>query len=195
MKQYKTVISYFVLAILILPGISLASSRVYSEGGFYEAAPVKTEGQVTTTTSGSSMTVINPADALPNNILGIHIKTKAERDAERAAEEAALARKAEEQRVARNADGTFAYGYTNGSGAQYASGAQYVDARTTRLATTRTNSLNVAAAGTTTLAGFFPTTFWGWVLALILLAVFFAILRALIDKMNTRRPHAVAHGH
>lgn len=195
MKNYIKFTTYLAFVILAIPGISLANGQFYPQGGLVEAAPVATVGTPIdlngSRTVNNGGQVSNPADALPNNILGIHIKTKAERDAEKRAKEAEDAKIAEEARVARNNDGTFAYGYTNGTGAQYTSGAQYSDARYTN--NTRGNSLT-ASAGSVSLGGFLPTTFWGWVFAILLIGILFAIIRALIDKMNVRKPHAhLAH--
>jgi hypothetical protein len=194
MKNYIKFTTYLAFVILAIPGISMANGQFYPQGGLVEAAPVATvgtpidlNGSRTVNNGGQNSNVSNPADSLPNNILGIHIKTKAERDADKAVKDAEEARLAEEARVARNNDGTFAYGYTNGTGAQYTSGAQYSDARYTT--NTRGNNLT-ASAGSISLGGFLPTTFWGWVFAILLIGILVAVIRALIDKMNVRKPHA-----
>lgn len=195
MKNYKVFTSIFVLAILILPGLSFADTQIASTTYVIPGDPVYTPAPVQYSNSDQtvgqntqSYTIVNPADSLPT--FGIHIKTKAERDAENAAKEAELARQAELNRVAKNPDGSFAYGYTNGSGAQYANNTQYVDARNGTLGRN-----NVASVGIFS-GGFLPTTFWGWVLLILLLAIFIAIVRAFIDKTNSdqNRLHARAHG-
>jgi len=185
----------------------MANSFIYSTGGSFDSAPVANvyipvnsannsfiysipgdtiNSAPVANTYTPTNNVTNPVNSLPDNILGIHIKTKAERDADKAVKDAEDSRIAEEASVARNPDGSFAYGYTNGTGAQYISGAQYTDAR--YVTNTRGNNLT-ASAGSILLGGFLPTTFWGWVLVILLIGILFAVIRALIDKMNVRKPH------
>ncbi|MDQ5930175.1 MAG: hypothetical protein QG594_1962 [Bacteroidota bacterium] len=200
MKNYKVFTSIFVFAMVILPGLTFAQNQVmgsvYVIPSSYDPSIVQTEtvsySNQPVAQNSQNTTVVSGTDVLPNNILGIHIKTKAERDAERATKEADLARQAELARVARNPDGTFAYGYTNGTGAQYANNTQYTDARN---GTNKSiGSRNVASVGIFS-GGFLPTTFWGWVLLILLIAIFVAIVRAFIDKTNSNqnRLHARAH--
>jgi hypothetical protein len=198
MKNYKAVTTILVFGALIIPGLTLANSAYYTQGGFYEETPVQSVGApITTTSNTSSNTMIDPADSLPTgNLLGIKIKTKAERQAEQDAQNAAKARAAEEASVARNQDGSLAYGYTNGSGAQYSSGARYTDARSSSTRSFGNNSNNLAAAGSLFGSNFLPNTIGEWLLALLMIAILVGIIRALTEKMNSNRIHAHANmGH
>lgn len=187
MKNYKGFTTFFALFILVIPGLSLADGTYrYGNTEIYEAAPVKTQGTITQSTPSTVYTVENPATIVSSWAPNLNIKSKAERDAERAAADAEMARKAEADRVAYNNNGSFAYGYTNGSGAQYTSTAKYVDARDVR-------NGNVAAAGTAFSRNFLPTTFWGWVLAILLIGILFAIVKAFADKNSRTASHAHAH--
>lgn len=192
MKNYKVIATLFVFGALITPGLTLANSAYYSEGGFYEEPPVQSTGTIINTNS-NTQSVINPADSLPTgNLLGIKFKTKAERDAQKAQEEANKSRALEDARVARNADGSLAYGYTNANGAQYTNGVKYVDARNVKNGKSSGNN-NLAAAGSLFGQDFLPDTVGGWILALILLAILFSIIRAFTQKMNQNRVNAHAH--
>jgi hypothetical protein len=199
MKNIKGLTTFFALIFVAMPVITFADGTFYyGTGGFNEAAPVKTTGTVI----NQNPAVIydtNPIANLgtnntntnnnSNNILGIKIKSQAERDAEKAAKDAADARAAEDARVAKNNDGTFAYGYTNGQGAQYTTGARYVDARSV------SNSRYTASAGSSIGNGFLPATFGGWMLLIILTIILIFIIRAFNQKFNQRntRNHSLAH--
>ena len=207
MKNNIVITAFLAITALVLPGVSFAqyngNTAYYPQGGFYEAPPVKTEGVVITTNQNSgstntqTYTVTNPADSLPTfsgvgSTLGINIKSKAQKDQEKAAAEAAKARAAEDARVAKNSDGTFAYGYTNGTGTEYVSGTTYTDARYA----TKNGSKNVAAAGSLFSGkGFLPQTAGGWVLVIFLMTILFAIVKAFSDRLNSRKTHTHAHAH
>lgn len=216
MKNSKLITTFIALAMVILPAVSFADGTYhYGNEQFIESIAVPTvgvpvqNGQSTVNTSGNTSpteamaTYVgagnNNSNSSGTNILGFHIKSKAERDAEKAAELAQAERNAEAARVARNNDGTFAYGYTNANGAQYASGAQYVDARTTNgkyTASARNaygNSRNTASVGSVLSNGFLPTTFGGWVLLLLLIGILVAIIRAFKEKFYARPVHVHAH--
>jgi len=194
MKNYKGLTTFFALILLVLPGISLADGTYYyGPGGLNEAPPVKTTGtyidpSITRTYTADNSVSSPVANNNDGNILGFHIKTRAEKDKEKASQAEADARVAEQARVAHNDDGTFAYGYTNGSGAQYVSGARYVDAR-------NGNSVLTASAGSAVVAGFIPTTFGGWILLILLIAVFVVIIKAFMEKFYSRPVHAHTIGH
>jgi hypothetical protein len=199
MKNIKSLTTFFALIFIAMPVMAFADGKFYyGTGGFYESDPVKNTGTVI----NSNPAVIydtNPIANLGtntdntnntiNNILGIKIKSQAERDAEKAAKNAEEAILAEEARVAKNNDGTFAYGYTNGQGAQYTNGARYVDARSVN------NSRYTASAGSSMGDGFLPTTFGGWILLILLIMVLVFIIKALNQKFNQRpvRNHSLAH--
>lgn len=211
MKNSKILGTFIAFAMVVLPAVSFADGTYhYGNEAFIESIAVPTVGtpvqnaQNTVATSGNT----NPAEAMATysgnntgsgtNILGFHIKSKAERDAEKAVALAEAERNAEAARVARNSNGTFAYGYTNANGSQYASGAQYVDARNTNgkyTASARNVSRNTASAGSALSNGFLPTTFWGWVLVIVLLGILVAIVRAFKEKFYARPVHAHAHAH
>ncbi len=195
MKNYKIITAIFVFGTLIIPGLTLANSQFYPQGGFYEEPPVQSVGTVINANSNtSSNTMIDPADSLPTgNLLGIKIKSKAERQAEQDTEDAAKARAVEDARVARNSDGSLAYGYTNGAGAQYTNGTRYVDARIATNNRSFSGNSNLAAAGSLFSQNFLPDTVGEWVIALILIAILFAIIRAFTEKMNASRVKAHAH--
>ncbi len=207
MKNYKGFTTFLALIITVLPVISFADGTYYYGGqGTYieEAAPVRTTGVIipqknssyvvtesapvynngtTVSTTNNTNTTNNTAE----DIFGIHIKTKAEKDAEKAAQAEADRKAADAASVARNNDGSFAYGYTNGNGAQYTSGAKYLDARG------NTNVRYTAAAGNAG-SGFLPTTFGGWVIAILLMSVLVAIVRAFRAKFAAK-PHVISHAH
>lgn len=189
MKNYKSYITFLALTIVILPTVSFADGIYYSGShSLIEAAPVRTVGTTVTQNSGTTLNVVEPLTInTSGNILGINIKSKAERDAEKAQKDAQLAREAEEARIAKNNDGTFAYGYTNGSGAQYTSGARYVDARETNL-----SSRYTASAGSANNGNFLPSSFGGWILTIILLTILVAIFRAFRNKFGNKSDVAMA---
>lgn len=194
MNKYKGFITFFALAIAVLPVISFADGTYYYGGqgaNIIEAAPVRTVGTTITpvnNTNTYTVGVTEPAKIITTeNILGINIKSKAERDAEKAAQAEADRKAADAASVARNNDGSFAYGYTNGTGAQYTSGAKYLDARG------GTNARYTASAGSAG-SGFAPTTFGGWVLVIILAAILVAIVRAFRAKFAAK-PHVQSHAH
>jgi hypothetical protein len=197
MKNIKGFTTFFALILVAMPAISFADGTFYyGTGGINEAAPVKTVGTVINQnpvaiydTNPIATIGTNSGNSTGNNILGIKIKSQAERDAEKAAQAAEDAKAAELARVAKNNDGTFAYGYTNAQGAQYTSGARYVDARSTN------NSRYTAAAGSSIGTGFLPSTFGGWLLAIILILVLVSIIRAFNQKFNAKPAHSHAHAH
>ena len=126
-------------------------------------------------------------------LFGINTKTKAEKEQEKLAADAAAAKSAEDARVARNPDGSIAYGYTNSSGAKYVAANDYTDARNSNVRYVTRNSRNTAAAGNLSLGNMLPTTFWGWVLLIVLLSILVAIIRAIIDKSKKHDTHGHAH--
>jgi len=197
MKNIKGLTTFFALIFVAMPVMAFADGTFYyGTGGFYEAPPVQTTGTVINQnptaiydTNPIANFGTNNTNNTGNNILGIKIKSQAERDADKAAKEAAEVRAVEEARVARNNDGTFAYGYTNSQGAQYATGARYVDARNVN------NSRYTASVGSSIGNGFLPTTFGGWVLLIILTIILIFIIRAFNQKFNQRhiRHNVLAH--
>jgi len=209
MKNSKLITTFIALAMVILPAVSFADGTYhYGNEQFIESIAVPTvgvpttNGQSTVNTSGNTSpteamaTYVgagnNNSNSTGTNILGFHIKSKAERDAEKAVALAEAERDAEAARVARNNDGTFAYGYTNTNGAQYASGAQYTDARLTNGKYTA-NSRNTASAGSALSNGFLPKTVGGWILLVLLIGILVAIVRAFKEKFYARPVHAHAH--
>lgn len=185
MKNNKGFIT-LALILCAIPGLSFADGTYYygNQGYVNDAPPVRTQGVPIQNAPSTVYTIENPATIVSAWAPNIRIKSKAERDADRAALEADMARRAEESRVALNPDGAFAYGYTNGQGAQYQTDAKYVDARNVR-------GSSVAAAGFAA-GSFLPTTFWGWVLVILLAAVLVAIARAYQRKFYSKRTHAHA---
>ncbi len=179
MNKYKVFTTFIALALLALPAVSFADGKFYyGNVNVIESQPVLSTGynldQNTNTVvagSGSTQNTVytgsNTDSYTMENILGINIKSKAERDAEKLAKANAEALAAENARVARQNDGTFAYGYTDGTGAQYVNGARYVDARSTK------NTMYTASSG------FLPNTVGGWVIALLLVATLVYIARKL----------------
>lgn len=186
MNNYKGLTTFFALIITFLPVISFADGTFYyGNAVINEAPPVRTTGTVITQNSSNTVTVgqTEPATILTTeNILGIRLKSKAERDAEKAAAAAAEAKAIEEASLAKNSDGTFAYGYTNGNGATYTSGANYVDAR-------RVSRSNYTASAGSINSNFLPNTFGGWLLALALIAVLVVLVRAIMKKINEKPVH------
>lgn len=204
MKNNIVITAFLAITALVLPGVSFAqyngNTGYYPQGGFYEAPPVKTEGIIVANNQNSgsvntqNYTVTNPADNLPTfgGTLGINIKSKAQKDQEKEASAAAQAKAAEDARVAKNSDGTFAYGYTNGTGAEYVSSTSYTDARYA----TKNGSKNVAAAGSLFSGkGFMPQTAGGWILVIFLMTILFVIVKAFNDRLNSRKTHVHAHAH
>ncbi len=195
MNKYKGFTTFLALILVALPAISFADGTYYygNQGvNIIEAVPVKTVGTTiipTNNTNTYTVGVTEPAKIITTeNILGINIKSKAERDAEKAAQVEADRKAADAASVARNNDGTFAYGYTNGNGAQYTSGAKYLDARG------NTNARYTASAGSAG-NGFLPTTFGGWILAILLMSILVAIVRAFRSKFFAKKAHVQAHAH
>ncbi len=186
MKNIKGFITFLALFILVLPGLSFAEGNYhYGSEGLYEAPPVKTQGIPIENAPSTVYTIDNPATIIASWVPKIG-KTKAERDADKAALEAQMARDAEMARVAYNPDGTFAYGYTNGSGAQYKTTAKYVDARTVK-------NGNLASAGSAVSGGFLPKTLWGWILLILLFGILFALGKAFSDK--SKKKSSLSHAH
>jgi hypothetical protein len=194
MKNIKGFTTFFALIMVAMPTVSFADGTFYyGAGGFNEAPPVRTTGVIINQNT-APIYDINPVGnnsstntSESGNILGIKIKTQAERDAEKAAKQAAEEKAAENARVAKNSDGSFAYGYSNGQGASYVSGARYVDARSVN------NSRYTASAGSSVSGGFLPTTLGGWILAIILIILLVSIIRAFNQKFNQRPVHIHAN--
>lgn len=180
MNKYKVFSSVFALLAILMPAVSFADGKFYYGNVYLNEAPPtlstgyyldqNSNGSVvnsgTTVNTGSNDVNVSSGSNGITDIFGINIKSKAERDAEKLAKEKAEAEAAENARVARNNDGTFAYGYTNGDGAQYLTGAKYVDAR---------NSGNRAYS--TASAGFLPNTILGWFAAIVLISVLIYFVR------------------
>lgn len=192
MNTYKKIFNFVAIFGLILPFLAFAQNApitsVYYTAGDAQTMPANNDyynNINNNQNNGNAVQIITPGQAL-SDIFGVNIKSKEQRDAEKAAqkqkEDLALAQDAENARLARNNDGTFAYGYTNASGSQYSNGASYVDARSTNI-----KNRNTASAGSALSKGFLPTTFLGWVLAILLLSILVAVMRALIDKSNNKK--------
>ncbi len=192
MNKYKVFGSVFALLAILMPAVSFADG-VYYSGNVYlnEAAPVRTTGYYlnqnsSTVNSGQTGTVVNSgaqsvetyntSSTSVSDIFGIHIKSKAERDAEKAAAAKAAAEADANARVARNNDGTFAYGYTDTTGAQYFSGARYVDARNTG------NRVYSTAS-----SGFLPNSTIGWIFAIALIGILVYFVRKLKEIEEAKK--------
>lgn len=178
-KQLGVIVGLFTL---IFPAISGAT--VYNTGGLDESGPVKTSGVITSSTyvSNSNTKEYDPF----GNVFNFHLKTQAEKDAEKKAKDDAAAKAADDARVAKNADGSFSYGYIGGVSSDVA----YKDARSNR------NSL-LGSAGSAGSKGFLPTTFWGWALTILLSTFVVILIMSLMEKLgkqkNTNSHLASAH--